>query len=212
MPILLIVAKSVLEYPSVDATDTAIYPFIAFFGSPVIALLTGVALSLLLPRKLDEQVYSASGWMGEALQAAAPIILITGAGGIFGTILQNSGIGDVIAEHFDARSIGIFFPFLLAAGLKTTQGSSTVAMITAASIIAPMTGVLGLEDPFLLTMTTLAIGAGSAVVSHANDSFFWVVTQLTGMDVKQGNQVVTAGSLVLGVSAISVIYIITLIF
>ena len=137
---------------------------------------------------------------------AAPIILITGAGGIFGAMLQNSGIADFIKDYFSEMSIGLFLPFLLAACLKTAQGSSTVALITAASIVAPMMPALGLDDAFMKTMTVLAIGAGSTVVSHANDSFFWVLTQLTGMDVKQGNQVHTMGTLIFGVTAIVVIF------
>lgn len=209
VPIILIVLKSVFDYPSLELTASPVYPAIAFFGEPVIALLIGVILSLLLPDKLDDKVYSATGWLGDSLLIAAPIILITGAGGIFGAMLQNSGFADLITESFSGMSIGLFFPFLLAACLKTTQGSSTVALITAASIVAPMMPALGLEDPFMKTMTVLAIGAGSTVVSHANDSFFWVLTQLTGMDVKQGNQVQTLGTLTLGVSAITVIFFIT---
>ncbi len=87
-----------------------------------------------------------------------------------------------------------------------------MALITTASIVAPMMMALGLDDPFYRTMTVLSIGAGSTVVSHANDSFFWVLTQLTGMDVKQGNQIQTVGTLIFGISAIVVIYVITQIF
>ncbi len=209
VPIVLIVLKSVFDYPQLELTSSPVYPVIAFFGEPVIALLIGVILSLLLPDKLDDKVYSATGWLGDSLLIAAPIILITGAGGIFGAMLQNSGFAELITESFSGMSIGLFFPFLLAACLKTTQGSSTVALITTASIVAPMMPALGLEDPFMKTMTVLAIGAGSTVVSHANDSFFWVLTQLTGMDVKQGNQVQTLGTLILGVSAITIIFLIT---
>lgn len=209
VPIVLIVLKSVFDYPELELASSLVYPAIAFFGEPVIALLIGVILSLLLPDTLDDKVYSATGWLGDSLLIAAPIILITGAGGIFGAMLQNSGFADLITESFSGMSIGLFFPFLLAACLKTTQGSSTVALITAASIVAPMMPALGLEDPFMKTMTVLAIGAGSTVVSHANDSFFWVLTQLTGMDVKQGNKVQTLGTLVLGVSAIIIIFTIS---
>lgn len=212
VPILLIVIKSILEYSNFNGSYFYVDSFFNFFGSPVIALLVGVALSFLLPEKLDEKIFSANGWVGESVVVAAPIILITGAGGIFGAMLQNSGIADWIADHFMANSIGIFFPFLLAALLKTAQGSSTVAMITAASIILPMLPALNLDDSFSLTLATLAIGAGSLVVSHVNDSFFWVVTQLTGMNVKQGNKILTLGSLVLGVSAIVVVFIISVVF
>jgi GntP family gluconate:H+ symporter len=209
VPIVLIVLKSVFDYPGLELASSPIYPVIAFLGEPVIALLIGVALSLLLPEKLDDKVYSANGWLGDSLLIAAPIILITGAGGIFGAMLQNSGIADLITESFSGMSIGLFFPFLLAACLKTTQGSSTVALITTASIVAPMMPALGLADPSMTTMTVLAIGAGSTVVSHANDSFFWVLTQLTGMNVKQGNQVQTLGTLTFGVSAIGIIFLVT---
>ncbi|MBT8315657.1 MAG: GntP family permease [Maribacter sp.] len=212
VPIILIVAKSIADYPGMDMGESFIYPIITFLGSPVIALLIGVILALLMPKKLDEKVYSATGWLGDALRIAAPIILITGAGGIFGAMLQNSGIADFIANAFTDIQIGLFLPFLLAACLKTTQGSSTVALITTASIVAPMMIALGLDDSFSRTMTVLAIGAGSTVVSHANDSFFWVLTQLTGMDVKQGNQIQTLGTLIFGVSAIAIIYVITQIF
>ena len=209
VPIVLIIIKSIFDYPQLQMTDTAVYPVISFLGSPVIALLIGVILSLLLPQKLDEKVYSATGWLGDAVRIAAPIMLTSGAGRIFGAMLQNSGIADLITESFSGMSIGLFFPFLLAACLKTTQGSSTVALITTASIVAPMMPALGLDDAFLKTMTVLAIGAGSTVVSHANDSFFWVLTQLTGMDVKQGNQIHTVGTLIFGTTAITVIFCIS---
>ncbi len=206
VPIVLIVLKSVFEYPDAALTTNALYPVISFLGTPVIALLIGVALSLMLPRKLDEKVYSATGWFGDAVKSAAPILLITGAGGIFGKMLQGSGIADLITDNFPDMGVGLLLPFLLAACLKTTQGSSTVALITTASIIAPIMPALGLDGSTMATMTVLAIGAGSLVVSHANDSFFWVFTQLTGMDVKQGNKTLTLGTLILGVSAFMVIY------
>jgi GntP family gluconate:H+ symporter len=72
-----------------------------------------------------------------------------------------------------------------------------------------MISVLGLNDPFLLTMTVLSIGAGSSVVTHVNDSFFWVLIQLTGMNVKQGYQILTAGTFIFGVAAMFIIFIIT---
>ncbi len=209
VPLVLIVTKSFFDYPEWNLQSNSVYPVVQFLGTPVIALLAGVLLSLLLPKKLDEKVYGASGWFGDSVRIAAPIILITGAGGIFGAMLQTSGMAEFIANYFQGMSIGLLLPFLLAACLKTAQGSSTVALITTASIVAPMMSGLGLEDPLMKTMTVLAIGAGSTVVSHANDSFFWVFTQLTGMDVKQGNQIHTAGTLILGVSAITLIFGIT---
>lgn len=208
IPLVLILLKSVLDYPELNIAPSIFKSIVSFLGTPVIALLIGVILSLVTPEKLDEKIFSSTGWIGDSLKVAAPIILITGAGGIFGKMLQNSGIADIITTGFTGLEIGLFFPFLLAACLKTTQGSSTVALVTTASIVAPLMAALGLNEPFLQAMTVLAIGAGSSVASHVNDSFFWVLTQLTGMDVKQGYQVQTAGTFIFGVSAMIIIFIV----
>ena len=212
VPLFFIIIKSVMDYPEFEFQDSIFRTVMSFLGTPVIALLIGVLLSMTLPEKLDEKVFSSTGWIGESLKLAAPIILITGAGGIFGKMLQNSGIAEVITAGLSGIEIGLFFPFLLAACLKTTQGSSTVALVTTASIVAPIMPALGLNEPFLQVMTVLAIGAGSSVTSHVNDSFFWVLTQLTGMNVRQGYMVQTAGTCIFGITAISVIFIITQIF
>jgi GntP family gluconate:H+ symporter len=105
---------------------------------------------------------------------------------------------------------GIFLPFLIAFALKTAQGSTTVAMITTASIIAPLMGPLGLDTETMKVLTALSVGAGAIAISHANDSGFWVVTQLSGMTVKQGNQSHSLGTLIMGISAILIIYVISL--
>lgn len=155
---------------------------------------------------------STDGWVGNALKNSASIILITGAGGIFGKVLQNSDIASMLGTTLAEINLNIWLPFLMAAAIKSAQGSSTVALITTASIMTPMMGSLGFETELEKAMVVIAIGAGSAVVSHANDSFFWVVTQLSGMDTKTGYRLLTLGSLVLGVTAITVLFFIYLLF
>ena len=93
---------------------------------------------------------SGSGWVGQAVVAAATIIVITGCGGAFGKVLQNSGIGQVVRENLGgAKELSIWLPFIIAAALKTAQGSSTVAIATTAGITAPLLGgsVLALLRP-----------------------------------------------------------------
>ena len=109
-------------------------------------------------------------------------------------------------------NLSIWLPFLLAAAIKTAQGSSTVALITTASIMLPMMPSLGFEAELEKAMVVVAIGAGSAVVSHANDSFFWVVTQMSGMKVRTGYRLYTIGTLVLGVSAAFFLFVGYLLF
>lgn len=155
---------------------------------------------------------STEGWVGKALVSSASIILITGAGGIFGRVLQNSGIADVLGAVVTEWHLGIWLPFLLAASIKTAQGSSTVALITTASIMAPLMETLGFVSEFDRALMVIAIGAGSAVVSHANDSFFWVVTQMSGMDVRTGYRTHSLGTLIMGSSAALTVFAIYIIF
>ncbi|MEZ4953031.1 MAG: gluconate:H+ symporter [Saprospiraceae bacterium] len=206
VPIVLIVLKSVLV-PR-DGSDLAVVlKAVNFFGEPVIALLIGMFLSFFLPKKFDKNMLATSGWVGKAMSDSASILLITGAGGIFGRILQNSGIADVLGEVLADADLSLWLPFLLAAAIKTAQGSSTVALITAASIMAPLMATLGFETDLHKAMVVLVIGAGSAVVSHANDSFFWVVTQMSGMNVNTGYRLHSLGSFVLGTAAAVVLYV-----
>lgn len=211
VPIFLIILRSIVTALGDDVNGT-VAEFILFIGEPVIALLIGMVLALLLPKKLNKDMLSTSGWVGKSLRDAATIILITGAGGIFGKVLQNSGIADVIGETLADVNLSIWLPFLLAAAIKTAQGSSTVALITTASIMMPMMSTLGFVGELEKVMVVIAIGAGSAVFSHANDSFFWVVTQLSGFDVKTGYRLYSFGTFILGTSAALILYIFYLIF
>jgi len=210
IPLILIILASIANYPTKPFGDGGLTSAIQFIGSPVIALLIGAFLSFTLPKKFDRKLLSSSGWIGESILLAAPVILITGAGAVFGKMLQNSGVGDLVTSNMSDANWGIFLPFLIAFALKTAQGSTTVAMITTASIIAPLLGSLGLDSETMKVFTALAIGAGSLCISHANDSGFWVVTQLSGMSIKQGNMSHSMGTLIAGVTAITMIYILTL--
>jgi gluconate:H+ symporter, GntP family len=183
-----------------------------FVGQPAVALLLGVFLAFLLPRKLAPHMLSPSGWIGEAVTAAATIIVITGCGGAFGKVLQNSHIADVVSQYLgNGAAWGVWLPFILAAAIKTAQGSSTVAIITTAGIVAPMLEPLGLASPTGRALAVVAIGAGSMVVSHANDSYFWIVTQLSGMSVQQGYRLQTLGTLVEGGVAAVTVWILSVI-
>ncbi|UCF43506.1 MAG: GntP family permease [Planctomycetota bacterium] len=223
VPIVLIVMKSISDFPT-DQMDEgwlkAVLSFltregpvkscVGFIGAPVIALLIGVLLAFSLPKKLDRQMLSTTGWVGQALLNAAIIIMITGAGGSFGMILRNSPIASVIGESLSKANLGIWLPFIVSAAIKTAQGSSTVALITTASLMAPLMEPLGFEGGVTKALVVLSIGAGSMVVSHANDSFFWVFTQMTRMDVKTGYRLHTFSTLVIGVTSAIVIWVISL--
>jgi gluconate:H+ symporter, GntP family len=152
---------------------------LAFIGNPVVALLIGVVLAvyLLLPRWTTRA--QTHGWLAQAAASAGLIILITGAGGALGQVLRDSGVGDELASAIASVSLpGVLVPFLVATLVRLAQGSGTVAMITAASVTAPLVDDLGLSA----LAAALACCAGSMVFSYYNDSYFWVVTRFTGLD------------------------------
>ncbi|MEL6390515.1 MAG: gluconate:H+ symporter [Bacteroidota bacterium] len=210
VPIALIVGRSLAIFSVEDESTSFLLSIIYFLGSPVIALLIGVLLAFSLPRDWDRSMLSTSGLVGKSLQSASNILLITGAGGIFGTILQRSGIADQLASSMSELHLGIWLPFVIAASIKTAQGSSTVALITTASIIAPLATSLGFESEMDKALLVVAMGAGSLVVAHANDSSFWVVTQMCNMDTKTGYKLYSAGTLICGLTAALVIQVIAI--
>lgn len=200
LPICLIVGKSMSQLPQSNI-PTNLQPILSFLGTPVIALSIGFILSLFLLTPSTAQKAKKENWIGQALSGTSDILLITGAGGIFGKVLQESGLGDSIGQIMENWPLGIWLPFLLATTIKTAQGSSTIAMITTASIVAPLMPSLGLHSDTATALTVVAIGAGSVMISHVNDSYFWVVTKLTGLSVAEGYKTHSLGSIVLGLSA-----------
>jgi gluconate:H+ symporter, GntP family len=210
IPIVLIVFNSIADYPTHPFGVGKIKNIISFIGNPVVALLVGMIISFTLPVKFERKMLAPDGWVGEALKNAAIIILVTGAGGAFGKVLQNSDMGAILGEMIRNSGLGLWLPFLLAAALKTAQGSSTVAIITTASMISPLISLMGFDTELSKAMVVVAIGAGSCVVSHANDSYFWVVTQLSNMNVKQGYKQMSTGSAILGFTAMIILTIMNL--
>jgi len=217
VPLLLIVGKSfsgLLGGPATASLEPRPSGFfvnlLGFIGEPVIALIIGVVLAFSLPKKLEISMLSASGWVGKSVLTAAIIIMITGAGGSFGQILRNSGIADIIGGSLAGAHLGVWLPFIISSAIKTAQGSSTVAIITTASLMAPLADPLGFATPVTKVLLVLAIGAGGMVVSHANDSGFWVITQLSGMDVKTGYRLQTLGTFIVGFSSACLVWIISL--
>ena len=212
LPMVLIAVQSVAELPGRPFGEGALFSFLSFLGDPNTALLLGVLVALLLVRKRGKEVYG--GWIGEGLREAGVIILITGAGGALGRVLQATPLGDVLGASLATLELGAFsilLPFLIAAALKTALGSSTVAIITTASIILPLLPALGLDVGLGPALTTLAVGAGAMTVSHANDSYFWVVSQFSDMSVAQAYRLQTLGSAVAGLTGIAVVFALSLV-
>ncbi len=206
VPVLLIAVQSIAALPAKPFGEGAAYTLLRFLGNPNTALLLGVFIAFAVAWRHRPAVYGA--WVGAGLKDAGSIILITGAGGALGAVLQATPLSDYLSQALAPLSLGplgILLPFLIAATLKTALGSSTVAIITTAAIVAPLLGSLGLAGGLGPALTTLAIGAGSMTVSHANDSYFWVVSQFSGMTVSQAYLLQTVGSAVAGITGIAAV-------
>lgn len=212
VPLVLIVFKSISDFPGAPFGEGVAASVLRFIGEPVIALIIGMILSFFLPKKFDRELLSTTGWVGKSLTSAAVIIMITAAGGSFGMILRNSGIADILGESLAGANVGIWLPFIIAAALKSAQGSSTVAIVTTASLIAPMMEALGFVSPVGRALAVMSLCSGAMVMSHVNDSFFWVVTQLSGMNVKTGCKLHGIGTLLGGLTAMLVVWIGYIIF
>ncbi len=210
VPILLITLKSIAEFPANIFGTGNIKTFLVFIGDPTVALLLGVFIAFRLLPSFDKEYIN--GWVGKGMVNAATIIMITGAGGAFGQVLKSTPIGSYLGEVLSVYNLGIFLPFIIAAALKTSQGSSTVAIITTSALLAPMLPSLGLDGSIAKALVVMAIGAGAMTVSHANDSYFWVVSQFSNMDTDIAYKTYTTATLVQGIVTIIFVAILSMIF
>lgn len=209
VPIVLIALKSIGEFPSHPFGEGALPQFTSFVGNPVVALILGIFLAMtLIPVSEKKDTLE---WVSTGVLHSAAILAITGAGGSFGAILKTLPIADALSGSMLNASMGVFLPFLIAMLLKTAMGASTVAMIVTSTMMAPLMGAMGMTSEISKILVVLAIGAGSMTVSHANDSYFWVVSQFSDMNTSQAYKCQTGLTLVQGITTIVVVFILSLI-
>ncbi len=174
IPIGLISLKSIiLLYPQIYSEG--ILSLIKFVGEPIIALFIGILISITLFQKIEKIILN--HLLETAIEKAGPILAIIAIGGAFGEIIKMLDLGKVFGESITQYQVGLLIPFILTVIFKTAQGSSTVAIISSASIIFPLLPSLGLNSEWGQQITLMAMGAGSMMVSHANDAYFWVVSR-----------------------------------
>lgn len=206
-----IILMSLSSIASMAKMSGGFADLIAFFGTPIIALAVGTAFAAaqLAGAKKMDKFYDICN---DTLKTVGPILFVTAAGGVLGKVIASSDMVNYISQHATILSaMGIFFPFLLSAILKSAQGSSTVALTTTAGIVAPLLPVLGFTTPVQITLVCMAIGAGAMTVSHANDSYFWVVTNFGAMSPERGYKTQTMNTLVMGIAAIIEIALLSMI-
>jgi Gnt-I system low-affinity gluconate transporter len=183
LPLLLIMLATLA--PFFVSEQSLVFSVINFLGHPFVALILAIAFAMLVAHgkcKLGKDALHAIANKG--LEPAGVVILITGAGGVFKQILVDSGVGKMLAETLvDAQIPMILLAFLFAAITRIAQGSATVAMITAAGLISPLLDIKPV-GPAELGILVIAISSGATILSHVNDSGFWLVSRYLGMDEK----------------------------
>lgn len=182
---------------------------LAILGDPVIALSIGVLLAFLNGRSWQKKTLGKL--LTDSAEKAGAILVIIGAGGSFGAVLAATNLGRHFGDAVPLETLGILFPFLLTFILKTAQGSSTVAIITSAAIVLPLLPALGLNTDEGKLLCVLAMGAGSMMISHANDAYFWVIAKFSGLEMKPMLKVYTVASVLMGLVSLGMVYVISLI-
>ena len=174
-------------------------------SNPIFALGIGMIFTFHLIKKNRKKtiVYS----FIESFKKAVPILLITGMGGGLGKVIQTIPFQDYFTNLSFNNSFGLLIPFLIAAFLKTAQGSSTVAIITSSSICLPLLPLIGLETELGKVWIIMAIGVGSMTVSHLNDSYFWIVSQMSMIDTKTALKTHTVGTFIQGLIGFAILFI-----
>jgi hypothetical protein len=208
VPIILIALKSIGDFPSHPFGTGAVKMCFSFIGNPVIALLLGIVLATTLIPKSEKK--NTLSWVTDGVTNSAGILAITGAGGAFGEILKSLPLADALSSSLLQMHVGVFLPFIIAAILKSAMGASTVAMILTSAMVAPLMPALGFTSEIGKVLVIMAIGAGSMTVSHANDSYFWVVSQFSDMNTQQAYKCQTGVTLVQGITTIVVVFIVSL--
>ena len=210
IPLLLIGLNSVAGVMK-KSLPPAFTDFMSAAGHPITALTIGALIAVFLIGKCRQAELTVDGLMGKAVLDAANILAITGAGGAFGEVLKKVDFSAMMPQQ--VHSLGIFallIPLAFAAVMKIAQGSSTLAILTAASVTVPLLEVLNLTSPVMRALTCCAVCCGGMIVSHANDSFFWVVVKFSGMNVRQGLKLQTLGTLVSGSAAAVILLLLAL--
>jgi GntP family gluconate:H+ symporter len=194
-PLALLIVQSVAQMPSEPLGKGGAREFYTGIGKPLILALLAIVLAVLLSRR----------WLPEALADTrwAALLLGVGAAGGFARVLDETGMAELWAEHALHPSLGLIAPFLAAAIVKTLQGNSLSAVLTAAGMVEPMLPALGLDGASGRALAAAAVGAGSIAVVHVNDPLFWIAADMARLSPARALGLVTGGSAALSLALLA---------
>lgn len=193
------------------AEENALRVWMSFIGHPFTALILAALLAFyFLGIRLGFSAEEVQRVATRSMEPVGMIILLTGAGGVFGRVLVATGVGDALVELMAATALPVvLFGFLVATAVRVAQGSATVAMVTSAGLMAPLIETGAYSAP-MIGAVTIAIACGATVLSHVNDSGFWLVSQFMGMTEKQTLRSWTIMETIIGVTGLLVMLVVSL--
>lgn len=200
VPILLISTSTIIKYPKLDINQLPFLKIFEIIGKPEIALLIGFIMTLIFLKK--DEIQSTPQWIIKSLKNSFGILLITGAGGALGYIIRESGIIDNLNLNIATGLASIFSVFILATIIKTIQGSSTVAIVTTCAITAPILQSIGMTSELEKVILIISIGSGAMTISHVNDSYFWVVTKYSNIEMNDVLKYFSSATLIQGLTGL----------
>ena len=200
VPILLISTSTIIKYPKLDINQLPFLKIFEIIGKPEIALLIGFIMTLIFLKK--DEIQSTPQWIIKSLKNSFGILLITGAGGALGYIIRESEIIDNLNLNIATGLASIFSVFILATIIKTIQGSSTVAIVTTCAITAPILQSIGMTSELEKVILIISIGSGAMTISHVNDSYFWVVTKYSNIEMNDVLKYFSSATLIQGLTGL----------
>lgn len=201
LPILLIMVSSLLNMVDKKAAISKAFTFI---GSPIVALLLGVAVSLALTGRDWNGKKVLNDWVEDSLRMSAMPIIVTGLGGALALLISDVKIADQLARTISESGVpAIFIPFLISVLVNTITGSNTLGVMTGAALTQPLLANLGLTP----LAAFLACASGAQIFKHGNSSGFWVTTSLSNMNMAQGLRSVGGATAISGVCSFVVVWI-----
>jgi GntP family gluconate:H+ symporter len=209
IPLLMLMVQSIGDIPSEPFGGGPARERIIGVGRPLILFLVGVGIMAIGRWRQSRKLLLDSNWSERVLGNVAGIVMIVGAAGGLQRLCQETGMAELLGERLLAWPAGLLVPFLVAAAIKSLQGSSLVAAIAAAGMVQPLLTPLGIGDETGKALATLAVGAGAMTVSHVNDEYFWLVAASAGLSPLRAVVAVTIGTLLQGLAAVAALLLLS---
>jgi GntP family gluconate:H+ symporter len=203
IPLLMLMMQSLGDLPSEPLGGGAAREMVLGLGRPLILFIVGLGIMMVGHWRASLGLLGDSTWTGRVLSNVSSLLMIVGAAGGLQRLCQETGMAELLGEQLLGWPGGLLVPFLIAALIKTLQGSSLVAAIATAGMVQPILVPLGIGDENGKALAALAIGAGAMTVSHVNDEYFWLVATSAGLSPLRGLAAVTGGTLLQGLIALA---------